>query len=325
MKKLVTLMLALMLVLCAIPFSFAMAEAELPQVAVICTGYQDTYCYLVSQKSKEYADANYADKFEMTVFDGEVDNDRINELIETCTTNKFAGIIMQQNDPDAPVPSVKAAVEAGLFVIITVGSVNDNGESYYIDADPVQQGRLLTDYATEQGILKEGTKVGLLRGIDGTFHADGRHDGYVQGCEAVGAEILDDQTGNWNTSEAQPIVEGWLTAYPEIEVIFSANDDMALGAINAMKAMDRMDIKVFSVDANELGCLAVKNGTLTASVAQDTFGYAETPVDYMAKLMDGETVESIRLDSTLITPENVDEILSKVHGYSEEQIAELNK
>ena len=59
-------------------------------------------------------------------------------------------------------------------------------------------------------------------------------------------------------------------------------------------------------------------------VAQDTFGYAETPVDYMAKLMDGETVESIRLDSTLITQDNVDEILTKVHGYTEEQIAELN-
>lgn len=321
MKKLLTLALALMLVLSAIPFAFA--EAELPQVAFICKGYQDTYCYLVSQKAKEYADANYADKFEVTLFDGEVDNDVINGLIETCTTNKFAGIIMQQNDPDAPVPSVKDAVDAGLFVIITVGSVNDDGESYYIDADPVQQGRLLTDYATEQGVLKEGTKVGLLRGIDGTFHADGRHQGYVEGCEAVGAVILDDQTGNWKTSEAQPIVEGWLTAYPEIEVIFSANDDMALGAINAMKAMDRMDIKVYSVDANELGCLAVVDGTLSASVAQDTFGYAETPVDYMATLLDGGTVESIRLDSTLVTQDNVDEILSKVHNYTDEQIAAL--
>ena len=69
-------------------------------------------------------------------------------------------------------------------------------------------------------------------------------------------------------------MEAWLVSNPEIECIFAANDDMALGAINAMEMADRMDIKVFSVDANELGCIALKEGKLTATVAQDTFGYA---------------------------------------------------
>ena len=321
MKKLLTIVLALMLVMSM--FVGVHAE-ELPKVAFICKGYADTYCYLVGEILVKYAQDNYADKFSIDMFDGEVDNDVINGLIETCTTNQYDAIIIQQNDPDAPVPAIKDAVAQGIYVVITVGSVNDDGESYYLDADPVQQGRLLTDYATEQGVLKEGTKVAILRGIDGTFHADGRHDGYVQGCEAVGAEIVDDQTANWKTSEAQPIVEGWLTAYPEIEVIFSANDDMALGAINAMKQADRMDIKVYSVDANELGCLALKNGELSATVAQDTFGYAETAVDYVATLLEGGTVESKRLDSTLVTLDNVDDILMTVHGYTEEDIAALN-
>ena len=321
MKKLVTILLALIMVLGV--FAFANAE-DLPQVAFICKGYQDTYCYLVGEILCDYAAENYADKFEVTMFDGEVDNDVINNLIETFTVDGFAAIILQQNDPDTPVPAIKAAVEAGIYVVITVGSVNDDGESYYLDADPVQQGRLLTDYATEQGVLKEGTNVAILRGIDGTFHADGRHDGYVQGCEAVGANIIDDQTANWSTSEAQPFVETWLVSNPEIEVIFSANDDMALGAINAMKLADRMDIKVYSVDANEQGCLALKAGELSASVAQDTFGYAHTAVDYVATLLDGGEVESQRLDSTLVTTDNVDDILATVHGYSEEDLAALN-
>ena len=321
MKKLVTLAVAGIM---AAGLSMGvMAEEALPKVAFICKGYSDTYCYLVGEILMNYAEENYADKFSIDMFDGEVDNDVINGLIEDCTTNEYDAIIIQQNDPDAPVPAIKEAVSKGIFVVITVGSVNDDGESYYLDADPVQQGTLLTDYATEQGVLKEGTKVGVLRGIDGTFHADGRHEGFIKGIEAVGAEVVDDQTGNWKTSEAQPIVEGWLTAYPEIEVIFSANDDMALGAINAMKQADRMDIKVYSVDANELGCLALKDGELAASVAQDTFGYAETAVDYVATLLDGGEVESKRLDSQLVTTENVDEILKTVHGYSDEDIAAL--
>ena len=323
MKKLLTILLALVMIMSTCVFASA---EELPKVAFICKGYSDTYCYLVGEILVNYAEENYADQFSIDMFDGEVDNDVINSLIETCTVDKYDAIIIQQNDPDSPVPAIKAAVEEGIYVIITVGSVNDDGESYYLDADPVQQGTLLTDYATEQGGLKEGTNVALLRGIDGTFHADGRHDGYVKGCEAVNANIVDDQTANWKTSEAQPIVEAWLVSNPEIEVIFAANDDMALGAINAIIGAGLKpgeDIKVYSVDANAQGCEALKAGYLNASVAQDTFGYAQTAVDYAAKLLAGETVESQRLDSELVTLDNVDDILRTVHGYTDEQIAAL--
>ena len=298
MRKLLTAVLAAGMV---IGLGVGAHAEDLPKVAFICKGYSDTYCYLVGEILMNYAEENYADQFTVDMFDGEIDNDVINTLIENCTTNGYDAIIVQQNDPDAPVPAVKDAVAAGINVVITVGCVNDDGESYYLDADPVQQGTLLTDYAAEEGILTEGTKVAVLRGIDGTFHADGRHEGFITGIEAAGAEIVDDQTANWLTSEAQPLVEGWLTAYPEIEVIFAANDDMALGAINAMKQFDRTDIKVFSVDANELGCIALKEGTLTASVAQDTFGYAEKAVDYVATLLEGGEVESQRLASELVT------------------------
>ena len=208
-------------------------------------------------------------------------------------------------------------------MIITVGSINDDGESIYIDSDPIQQASLLTTYAIEQGIVKEGTNVAILRGIDGTFHADGRHDGFIKDLEAVGANVVDDQTANWSTSEALPIVEAWLISHPEIEVIFSANDDMALGAIQARNAADRKDIKVFSVDANELGCQALIDGDLYATVAQDTLGYAHGAADTAAKLLRGEEADNIKLDSKLILLEDVDEILKVVHGYTDEEIKKL--
>lgn len=296
------------------------SDSDLPKVAFICKGYTDTYCYLVMQKFQEYYEENYTDQYTIETFDGEMSNDTINNLIETCVADGFSVIILQQNDPDSPVQVIKDAVAAGVNVVITVGSVNDDGESYYLDADPVQQGTLLVDYAVEQGIVKEGTNVALLRGIDGTFHADGRHQGYVDGLEAIGANIVDDQTANWSTSEALPIVEAWLVSNPEIEVIFAANDDMALGAIQAMQDAGRTDIKVFSVDANELGCIALKQGMLTASVAQDTLGYAHGAADYAAKLIAGEEVESVRLPSSLVTTAEVDDILMNIHGYTQEEV-----
>ncbi len=320
MKRFLAVLLTLVLLL-SVTASFA--EAPKARVAFIVKGYNDTYCYLVGELFEKYAKETYADLYTVDMFDGEMSNETINNLIDTCVANAYDAIIFEQNDPDTPVPNVKAAVAAGVKVIVTVGSVNDDGESYYLDANPVQQGSLLSTYAIDQGIVKEGTKVALLRGIDGTFHADGRHEGFVTDLEAAKAVIVDDQTANWSTSQALPIVEAWLISNPEIEVIFAANDDMALGAIQALKAANRLDIKVFSVDANELGCQALIDGHLTATVAQDTFGYAHGAADYAAKLIKGETVESQRLPSKLVLLEDVEEILLTVHGYTEDQVKAL--
>ncbi len=320
MKKFLAILLVTVLALSMISVS-AGAETAKPRVAFICKGYSDTYCYLVMQIFLDYYETTYSDLYTVDTFDGEFDSDKINTLIETCTADNYDVIIMQQNDPDTPVPYVKAAVAAGTQVVVTVGSVNDDGESYYLDADPVQQGSLLVEYAIEQGFVKEGTKCAVLRGLDGTFHSEGRTEGFVSLLTEVGADIVDNQTAEWSTSKAMPIVESWLISNPEIECIFACNDDMALGALQAMALGDRNDIMVFSVDANELGCIALKNGQLTATVAQDTFGYADGAADFAAQLIKGEPVESKRLDSKLILVDQVDDILRTVHGYTDEEIA----
>jgi ABC-type sugar transport system substrate-binding protein len=320
MKRVLAIILSLALML---SLTTAFAGAEKPRVAFIVKGYNDTYCYLVGSLFEKYAKETYADQYTVDMFDGEMSNETINNLIDTSVANGYDVIIFEQNDPNTPVANVKAAVAAGVKVIVTVGSVNDDGESFYLDANPVQQGSLLTTYAIEQGFVKEGTKVALLRGIDGTFHADGRHEGFITDLKAVKADIVDDQTAEWSTSKALPIVEAWLVSNPEIEVIFAANDDMALGAIQALKGANRSDIKVFSVDANELGCQALIDGDLTATVAQDTFGYANGAADYASKLLKGETVQSQRLPSKLILLKDVDEILMTVHGYTAEQVKAL--
>lgn len=322
MKKVLAILLVTVLAFSMITVS-ASAETAKPRVAFICKGYSDTYCYLVMQIFLDYYEKTYKDLYTVDTFDGEFDSDKINTLIETCTADKYDVIIMQQNDPDTPVPYVKAAVAAGTQVIITVGSINDDGESYYLDADPVQQGSLLVEYAVKEGFVKAGTKCAVLRGLDGTFHSEGRTEGFVSLLTEVGADIVDNQTAEWSTSKAMPIVESWLISNPEIECIFACNDDMALGALQAMALAGRKDIKVFSVDANELGCIALKNGQLTATVAQDTFGYANGAADFAAQLVKGEKVESKRLDSKLILLDQVDDILRTVHGYTDEEIAKV--
>ena len=232
---------------------------------------------------------------------------------------------MQQQDSDAPVAAVKAAVEAGVKVLVTVGSINDDGESVYIDSDPVQQGRMAAQYAVEQGVLKEGTKVAILQGPAGQFHSNGRIEAYLDIIEQSKAELVAQEICDWQQDAAQTCVENWLVAYPDLQVILSCSDSMSLGAIEAMKLAGRDDIVIFSVDATEEGCLALKEGTLFATISQDVIGYAHGAADFTASLIKGEKVESKILDSVLVTEDNVDEILMDVHGYTQEQIDALNK
>jgi ABC-type sugar transport system substrate-binding protein len=295
-------------------------KSDKPRVAFIVKGYQDTYCYLVGQVFERYAKEKYASVYDVKMFDGEVNVDTINNLISTCTADKFKAIILQQHDPTAPVPYAKSAMDAGIGFITTVGKINDNGASIFIDANPEQQGTIPAQYLVDQGYLKAGTKVVILRGPDSQFHSDGRTKGFMNVVAKVRADLVDAQTANWRTSEAQPIVENWLVSNPEIEVILACNDDMALGAITACQNAGRSDIKIIGVDANELGCIALKQGKLVATVAQDTKGYAQLAADYAAQIIQGQKPKSVELDSVLILNQQVDEILRDIHGYSDDRI-----
>ena len=257
------------------------------------------------------------------MFDGEVNINTINNLIETCTADKFDVIIVQQQDPDAHVPYVKKAVAAGITVIFTVGEINDNGASIYIDCDPLQQGTLPAQYLADQGILKAGTKTAILRGVDASFHSIRRAEGFMNTIQKVGADLIANQTGNWRTSEAQPIVENWLVSNPELQVILCCNDDMALGAITACENAGRTDIKIIGVDANELGCIALKQGKLVATVAQPTMAYAQLSADYASQIIKGQKPKSVNVDSILILNKQVDVVLRTIHGYSDDKIKSI--
>lgn len=321
MKKVLAIVIAL--VLCVACVGMASAE-EKARVAFICKGYQDTYCLLVMNIFDEYVQENYADLYTVDYFDGETDAAKITQLVEDCTASQYDVIVLQQEDPDAVVPAVNAAMDAGIQVITTVGKVNDEGRSTFIDCDPTQQALLVANYAVEQGVLKEGTKVAILQGPAGQYHSNSRCEGYNAVIEEIGANKLAQEICNWQKSEAQACVENWLVAYPDLEVILSANDDMALGAIEALKLAGNDKVYVVGIDANEEGCLALKDGTLKATVAQDTFGYAYGAADLTAAYLQGEAIESTIKDSVLVLPEAADENLMLVHGYTQEQIDALN-
>jgi ABC-type sugar transport system substrate-binding protein len=127
----------------------------------------------------------------------------------------------------------------------------------------------------------------------------------------AGIKVLESLTGKWLREEAMRITEDWLQKYPEISAIAAENDNMAMGALNAVINAGRKDqIVIVGVDAIEDAKLSVKDGVLDATILQDADGQGKGSIDVAYKIATGETYEkTTNIPFVLITTENVDQYL----------------
>src|SRR5262249_46659800 len=143
--------------------------------------------------------------------------------------------------------------------------------------------------------------VGVLEGIPGHETGDERLRGFRDAVEdAKGIKVVASQTANWERDQGFTVFQNMLEAHPEIDALFSCNDMMALGAVEATGAAGRKGkIKVVGYDAVEDARKAIAEGTMLASVAQFPSEMGRAAVESAAKLLKGEAVpaeQMVRID-----------------------------
>lgn len=126
-------------------------------------------------------------------------------------------------------------------------------------------------------------------------------------CDFI--ELIDEQTANWSRDEAQDLMTNWLSSGEEFHVVFANNDEMAIGAIQAMLAagVDMDDVVVTGVDATQDALASMAEGNLDVTVFQDAFGQGSGSVDTALALARGEDVDQkVYIPFQLVTPDNMD-------------------
>lgn len=127
-------------------------------------------------------------------------------------------------------------------------------------------------------------------------------------------EIIDEQTANWSRDEAQDLMSNWMSSGEPFDFVLANNDEMAIGAIQAMKAagLDMADIQVGGVDASQDALVAMQAGDYDVTVFQDAFGQGAGSVNTALALAAGEKVDQkVYIPFVLVTPDNMSEFLSK--------------
>lgn len=265
----------------------------------------------------------------VTVFDGRYDALVQQEQFETMITQGFDAIIFAPIDIEAAATAIQAAHDAGIPVIGSNTRANSDLLTSYVGSDDVLSGymeaRFLLDKIGCQG------NVVIIEGPIGQSAQIERLEGNMKAlAECPDVTVLEQQTANWSRAEAQTLMENWLTRHgSNINGVIGQNDEMALGAIEAIRAagLNVTDFAIVGIDGITDALLSVKAGDMT-SILQDANAQAQGSLDVaLAHVIDGwEPMSDIwtqypdmpwnggkdalySVPWTPVTPENVDQLL----------------
>lgn len=196
------------------------------------------------------------------------------------------------NKPEAQIAAVRSFINQGVDAIVIAPIVEDGWDDVLKEAQEAGIPVILEDrtvtasddlYATWVGLdfKKEGETAGkwaaetfgdtptnmvVLEGTTGSAPANDRAEGFASAIEGTGITTLDSQTGNFTRADGKTVMEGFLQKYgSDIDLVYAHNDDMALGAIDAIEAAGLVpgtDIQIVSIDAVKDGMLALIDGKI---------------------------------------------------------------
>lgn len=223
--------------------------------------------------------------------------------IEDLVSKNVSVLIVNPVDSDAVTGAVQEAVNKGLKVISVDRAVNGVEIDCQIASDNVAGAELATQYIVDQ--LGEGIKVAELQGTSGASAAIDRGTGFHNVADEK-LEVVASQTANFDRAQGMTVMENMLQANGDIQAVFAANDEMALGAMEAISGAGK-NIIVVGFDATDDAVASIKEGKMAATIAQQPALIGSTAVDNAFKLINGETIEKeIPVEVTLITKDNAE-------------------
>lgn len=229
-------------------------------------------------------------------------NMQIDQMKEAIAA-KPGAIVLLAVDATALVPMVEKANEAGIPIIITNRGLN-GGKYLSCMVDEKQAGIMQGEYMAKH--LPPNAKVVYLEGEKGFVL---RWQGFKEACldKRPDVQLLASTSANWRTSDALRNVTLWTKLFPEIDGVIAANDNMAIGAVQALKDANRLEGCLISgVDAVDEALKLIENGEMSQTVKQDPNALADGAFRLVDACLKGKVPsENIVVDFQSITKDNL--------------------
>ncbi|NKN36120.1 sugar ABC transporter substrate-binding protein [Agrobacterium sp. a22-2] len=291
------------------------AHAE--TIGVSMALFDDNFLTVLRGGMQDYAKT--LDGVTLQVEDAQNDVSKQQSQIQNFIAAGVDAIIVNPVDTDATAAMSKIAADAGIpLVYVNRQPVNLDTlpeKQAFVASNEEESGTLQTQEVCKLlgGKGKAVVMMGELSNQAARMRTQDIHN--VLGTDACkGIEIVEEQTANWSRTQGADLMTNWLSAGLEFDAVIANNDEMAIGAVQALKAAGRaMDsVVIAGIDATQDALAAMSAGDLDVTVFQNAAGQGKGSVDAALKLAKGEAVEKkVFIPFELVTPANLADYQAK--------------
>lgn len=238
---------------------------------------------------------------QLVVVDAQDDPARQISSVEDLIQKRVSVILLNPTDSSALAGAVQSAQRANIPVITLDRGVDGAEVASHIASDNIAGGKMAADFLAKQ--LNGKGNIIELQGVAGTSAARERGKGFDDQIATTGMKVVAQQPANFDRAQGLSVSENLLQGNNDVQAIFAQNDEMALGAVQALAGKNKK-ILVVGFDGTPDGKKAVQDGAMAATVAQQPEEIGKLGVETAKKLIDKQPVEkSIAVPLKLLTKE----------------------
>ncbi|EFR44269.1 substrate-binding domain-containing protein [Streptococcus pseudoporcinus] len=243
-------------------------------------------------------------KVSIKVADAQDDAARQADDIQNFISQNVDAILINPVDSKAVVTSIKAANSANIPVILIDRGSEGGKVLTTVASDNVEAGKMAAEFIVKE--LGEKAKAFELSGVPGASATVDRGNGFNKVAKEK-LDILSSQSANFDRAKALNTAQNMIQGHKDVQVIFAQNDEMALGAAQAVKSANLKNVVIVGIDGQPDAHEAIKKGDLTATIAQQPAKMGEIAIQaaidhYQGKKVAAKTVSPIYL----VTKDKVD-------------------
>jgi ribose transport system substrate-binding protein len=234
-------------------------------------------------------------------------------IVDELIREGVDAIVIAPGDSIELIPVLKKARDAGIVVVNIDNRLDPGfarktglGEVPFISVDNERSAFASAAYIARRA--SPPAKAVVMEGIRSALNAEMRLQGALAAFAGhPGIEVVETGSAHWKIDEAQQLMREWLVRHPDIELVFAANDMMALGVIAALREARRDDVLVAGYDALDEAREAIRANELQVTVDQQPARQGYLGVQFAVRMMRGESAPAEhRVDTILVTADNVD-------------------
>lgn len=281
------------------------------KVGICMASFTDKYGSYMLEEMKNCAKS--LNDVEITFVEAKLDSNTQLSQVENFISQRVDAIVVNPVYTDATKQITDKAKEAKIPIIsFMLPFKNQDDAVSLIAPDSKQAGTLEMEYLAKKMNFKGNVAIimGPIQDRAQTLRTEAYHEVIKKYPDM---KIVAEQTAEWNRSRSTALMEKWLQSGKEIDGVACNNDEMAIGAVNAIEAAGKLGkIAVGSIDGTPDGLDYLKDGKLVVTVFQDASRLAQLAIETALKAAEGKTLEKeINVQTELVTQEDVDKYLAK--------------